>query len=154
MVRVQYDGVAKATSTLEYRQDGKDIVRSPEYAFQNVASWWVNADTGGAHRVWFEWNHPQQVEIAKIGFSNVAPHGRKRAVKKFEVVGSIDCVDWQVLLKVEDAGFVGEGEFRSWVIPRQSREMCSCVGLKLYSMLGNGPYFAIRNVVMWTELLY
>ena len=133
-----------------------DADRGPKYAFRNGSSFWVNDHGDQAPRVWFKWSYPLRFEIAKIGFSNVFA---ERANKRFDVVGAIDrdCVDWQVLLKVEDAGFVGEDkyELHYFVIPHRSRKMYSCVGIKPLSMNekeSNGRPFMIRNIGLWSEL--
>ena len=103
---------------------------------------------------------PTSEAIAKIGFYN-DESCYKTSPKKVEIVATNDCptkpceqgpeiCTWTTLLSIEDAGFTGTDQFRSWVIPAESRSSFRCHGVRVYeSVEGTVPGVALRGIKVW-----
>ena len=128
---------------------------SAEMAFRppetNQYKSWVSSGDP-PHHVWFQFE--ERKTLTKIGFST--RRHIDTAPKKFEVVASVDCNRFmdtaEVLLVVENAGFVEDNQAKSWAIPEAKQAPYLCIGIKVISVNDdNTKGTELRYMIMWEK---
>ena len=151
---IKYHGQANASSRMGSYGAEKAFWARGQYA--STIKW--ISDGTFPHKVWFRFEH--RVVLAKIGFSAIGP-GMNPV--KFDVIGADECEGTNatfsgVFLSVENAGFVGRSEAKSWIIPETNRQMHFCWGLEFFlSQSGRGARrgnrgpkrVGVRKILMW-----
>ena len=140
---MEYVGKAHASSAYLPAQNAlhpEAIKKSP----------WMS-ERGFPQSVWFQFE--EQKFLTKIGFSSDW-YDVNRAPKKFEVVGSMDCEQFEstaeVLLVVENAGFDKEDQAKAWMIPEDKQAPYLCIGINIHSVNDKETgYTSVRKMIMW-----
>ena len=82
--------------------------------------------------------------------------------KAFEVIGSNDCgkecvgdcINWQTLLHVREAGLTETNQLKTWMIPAEKRQSFACLGFRVTKTLNSRGVQSynvmVGNVQMWT----
>jgi len=96
--------------------------------------------------VWMRYSRSHR--LAKIGF-RTGPYSSENP-KDFEVIGSNDCLNWNALLSVDNAGLTKEKQFKTWQIPLENRIAFSCLGLKIKKTNGK-TLVRLGQITMWEQ---
>ena len=105
------------------------------HGFVEVGNWpWANSEGQFPAFIW-HWFHEIHV-VAKFGFaSRIDLQNLNQSPKSFYFVGSMDCSNWTTIIKVDDAGFTKNNQFKSWIIPKRGRQAFRCFGFELLSTI-------------------
>jgi len=125
----------------------------PEYAFQQTNTRYWRGTSTYPQFIWFQFQTPHVL----TGI-DVTPNRNAFGPKRFEVVGSNDCLNdtWETMLEVPNSGFpnnMKEGVSEYWAIPIPRRPY-TCIGLKIFSIPHgtiDGPP-EVKNIVMLEDL--
>ena len=98
--------------------------------------------------VWYHFNF--NFTLAKISFTSPGGPDWNLAPKTFQVVGSHDCSDWQVLKSVRNADFDDSrgGQTKSWEISCENRKTYSCYGIRVPA-LKTVRFIGLTNIQMY-----
>ena len=114
---------------------------------------WASAENDFPQYLWFKFEVSHV--LTKIGFSTRSDRRDSAAgdPKKFDVIASQDCNQFNVLLHVEDAAFLEQYQAKAWEIPEEKQAPYLCIGIKVHSIKGYYKYqvTAVQNMIMWEK---
>ena len=139
LIKASYSG--KPGASTEWRDD-----HSAAHAFKPQTGWpWASKDLPAT--IWYNFNH--SFRLAKISFTS-----RKlwwsQTPKTFEIVGSNDCSNWDVLMSVSNAGFTDGSQTKAWEISCEKQKSYKCYGIKASAPID--PYWklvSLANIQMY-----
>jgi len=139
LIKVSYSG--KPGASTEWRDD-----HSAAHAFKPQTGWpWASKDLPAT--IWYNFNH--SFRLAKISFTS-----RKslwsQTPKTFEIVGSNDCSNWDVLTSVSNAGFIKGGQTKAWEISCEKQKLYKCYGIRASAAMDpNCKLVSLVNIQMY-----
>ena len=142
MVKASYYGVPGASS--EWRSD-----HNAALAFKPQTTKWAwNPKRNGLPAiVWYHFNYT--LSLAKISFTSRKGHTWDQTPKTFDIVGSHDCSNWNILKSVTNAEFTSGGQTKLWNISCESRKPYECFGIRAFvPMDRSGNHVSLTNVQM------
>ena len=118
----------------------------PANAFDDTNEIWASDRSGFPHYIWMRYPHTHVLE--KI---TVTVRQNNQGPKSFDVVDSMNGVDWTILLSV-DMAFPNNDSVstKSWFVP--TRHSFSCLGLKAKSTYGGRQFVDIKRIRMFQRL--
>jgi len=104
--------------------------------------------------VWYKFNNDVCISKISMMTQRPCPRGRQgcswrsmcKAPASLKVLGSNDCSSWVVLKSVENTGFTGLNQMKSWEF---NKKRYSCIGVRFLTVKGNCAEVAIHNIQMY-----
>ena len=138
-MKASYSGVPGASSV--WRSD-----HNAAQAFKPQAGLpWASKDNGLPAIIWYHFNYT--FTLAKISFTSRNGRTWDQTPKTFDIVGSHDCSNWNMLRSVTNAKFTSGGQTKSWNVPRESQKPYECYGIKVFA-----PMDSRWNLVSLTNI--
>jgi len=144
---VVYVGTAGASSSWSAKY-------GPQNAFENSDDRWASGRLGdGSRRTELYFNFTSEVTVAMIGL--VIPpnsdYAWDQAPKSFELIASMDCSDWHVLLNVVDHIWSHSNEEFIWKIPCDLIKPWKCYGIRATAHSGSSyDCVTVKEMKMYT----
>jgi len=132
LIKVSYSGTPGASSEWINVDPKNPLPHHAALAFKPQDGWpWASKAEGPLPAtIWYKFDH--SFTLAKISFtSRTGPNAFwQQTPKTFDIVGSNDCSNWNVLKSVSNSGFTKGGQTKAWEIPCEKQKWYKCYGIK------------------------
>jgi len=109
---------------------------------------WASKDNALPATVWYKFNY--YFKLATISFTSRTGNNWNQTPKTFEVVGSYDCSEWNVLRSVSNANFTKGGQTKSFQISCSKQKSYNCYGIKASAaMSSDWKLVSLTNIKMF-----
>ena len=143
LIKASYSGVPGASS--EWRSD-----HNAALAFKpQTTKWaWAPKDNSLPPIIWYHFDYP--FALAKISFTSRNGDAWDQTPKTFDVVGSHDCSNWNILKSVTNAEFTSGGQTKLWNIPCKSQKPYECFGIRAFAPMDSSRWnlVSVTNIQM------
>merc|ERR1719193_1383154 len=125
-------------------------------AFKPQVKWpWASKVNGPLPAtIWYSFD--KSFTLAKISFtSRTGPNAFwQQTPKTFDIVGSNDCSNWNVLKSVSNSGFTKGGQTKAWEIPCEKQKSYKCYGIKASAATDTSfKLVSLVNIQMYHSLI-